>query len=72
LAVSSDVAKTKVNAHNKAQFNAAVKRWYIERRLPGEHAVAHRRRRELLSNRPAKNPVNNLAYALNAVTHRVN
>jgi general secretion pathway protein G len=31
VTISSDAAKAKVNLHNKAQFNAAVERWYIEK-----------------------------------------
>lgn len=30
VTVSSDTAKSKVNAHNIATINAAVERWYIE------------------------------------------
>ena len=30
VTVSSDSAKQKVNAHNKATINAAVERWYVD------------------------------------------
>ena len=31
VAVSSDTAKAKVNAHSKATINSAVERWYVEK-----------------------------------------
>src|SRR5436190_22607838 len=31
VSVSSDTAKIKVNAHNKATINSAVERWYLEK-----------------------------------------
>jgi general secretion pathway protein G len=73
VAVSSDTAKTKVNAHNKATINAAVERWYIEK---GTWPVAAMTDigadTNYFPDGIPTNPLNNSAYTLNATTHRVN
>src|SRR3954454_12414875 len=72
VAVSSDTAKTKVNAHNKATINAAVERWYIEKNAwPAANLSDIGADTNYFPDGLPVNPTNNTAYTLNATTHRV-
>src|SRR3954467_12095996 len=73
VAVSSDTAKTKVNAHNKATINAAVERWYVEKGTwPANNLSDIGADLNYFPDGIPTNPTNATAYTLNAATHRVN
>jgi prepilin-type N-terminal cleavage/methylation domain-containing protein len=72
VTVSSDTAKQKVNAHNKATINAAVERWYIEKGAwPANNLSDIGVDANYFPDGVPTNPVNGSAYTLNATTHRV-
>jgi general secretion pathway protein G len=72
VTVSSDTAKAKVNAHNKATINAAVERWYIEKGAwPADNLSDIGADTNYFPDGVPTNPVNDGAYSLNATTHRV-
>jgi general secretion pathway protein G len=72
VAVSSDTAKTKVNAHNKATINSAVERWYVEKGTwPANNLSDIGADLNYFPDGLPVNPTNNAAYALSATTHRV-
>ncbi len=72
VTVSSDTAKSKVNAHNKATINAAVERWYIEKGAwPATNMADIGADANYFPDGIPTNPVNGSAYTLNATTHRV-
>src|SRR5690242_14884307 len=73
VTVSSDTAKAKVNAHNKATINASVERWYVEKgSWPAVNLSDIGADTNYFPDGLPTNPVNNTAYTLNATTHRVN
>jgi prepilin-type N-terminal cleavage/methylation domain-containing protein len=73
VTVSSDTAKAKVNAHNKATINAAVERWYIEKgSWPATNLSDIGADTTYFPEGLPTNPTNGSAYSLNATTHRVN
>ena len=73
VTVSSDTAKAKVNAHNKATINASVERWYVEKgSWPAVDLSDIGADTNYFPDGLPTNPVNNTAYTLNATTHRVN
>ena len=73
VAVSSDTAKAKVNAHNKATINSAVERWYVEKAAwPANDLSDIGADTSYFPDGVPTNPVNGSAYALNATSHRVN
>lgn len=73
VTVSSDTAKQKVNAHNKATINAAVERWYIETGAwPANDLSDIGADPDYFPEGLPTNPVNGAAYTLNPTTHRVN
>ena len=73
VAISSDTAKTKVNAHNKATINAAVERWYIDKGVwPVAAMTDIGADVNYFPDGIPVNPLTNAAYSLNATTHRVN
>jgi general secretion pathway protein G len=73
VAVSSDTAKTKVNAHNKATINSAVERWYVEKGAwPATNLSDIGADLNYFPDGLPVNPTNNTAYTLNTTTHRVN
>src|SRR6476646_6361888 len=73
VAVSSDTAKAKVNAHNKATINAAVERWYVEKGAwPANNLSDIGADTSYFPDGLPTNPTNGTAYSLNAATHRVN
>jgi general secretion pathway protein G len=72
VTVSSDTAKQKVNAHNKATINAAVERWYIEKGVwPAVDLSDIGADANYFPNGVPTNPASGTAYSLNATTHRV-
>lgn len=73
VAVSSDTAKAKVNAHNKATINSAVERWYVEQGAwPANNLSDIGANINYFPDGVPVNPVDSSAYTLNATTHRVN
>jgi prepilin-type N-terminal cleavage/methylation domain-containing protein len=73
VAISSDTAKTKVNAHNKATISSAVERWYVEKGTwPANNLSDIGADTNYFPDGVPVNPVDGSAYTLNAVTHRVN
>src|SRR5215204_4988117 len=73
VTVSSDTAKAKVNAHNKATINSTVERWYVEKGTwPAVNLSDIGADVNYFPDGVPTNPVNNAAYTLNATTHRVN
>jgi prepilin-type N-terminal cleavage/methylation domain-containing protein len=73
VAISSDTAKAKVDAHNKATINAAVERWYIEKGTwPAANMTPMSTDTSYFPSGVPTNPVTGAAYTLNATTHRVN
>ena len=73
VTVSSDTAKQKVHAHNKATINAAVERWYIETGAwPANDLSDIGADADYFPDGLPTNPINGGAYSLNAATHRVN
>jgi prepilin-type N-terminal cleavage/methylation domain-containing protein len=72
VTVSSDTAKQKVNAHNKATINAAVERWYIEKGTwPADNLSDISAETSYFPEGLPVNPTDGSAYQLNATTHRV-
>jgi prepilin-type N-terminal cleavage/methylation domain-containing protein len=72
VTVSSDTAKQKVNAHNKATINASVERWYIEKGTwPANNLSDIGADVNYFPDGIPTNPINGSAYALDATTHRV-
>lgn len=70
---SSDTAKAKVNAHNKATINSAVERWYIEKgSWPANDLSDIGADAAYFPEAVPTNPVSGAAYSLNTTTHRVN
>jgi prepilin-type N-terminal cleavage/methylation domain-containing protein len=73
VTVSSDTAKQKVNAHNKATINAAVERWYIEKgSWPANDLTDIGADANYFPDGIPTNPISGASYSLNATTHRVN
>ena len=73
VAVSSDTAKAKVNAHNKATINAAVERWYVEKGTwPNANLTPMSTDVNYFPSGVPTNPVTGANYTLNNTTHRVN
>jgi len=72
VAVSSDTAKQKVNAHNKATINAAVERWYVEKGAwPATNLSDIGADTNYFPEGLPTNPMNNTPYTIGATTHRV-
>ena len=72
VTVSSDTAKAKVDAHNKATINAAVERWYIEQGAwPANDLSDIGADTDYFPDGIPSNPVTGGAYALDGTTHRV-
>jgi general secretion pathway protein G len=73
VTVSSDTAKQKVNAHNKATINAAVERFYIETGAwPADNLSDIGADTDYFPDGVPTNPVTSTPYTLNSTTHRVN
>jgi general secretion pathway protein G len=72
VTVSSDTAKQKVDAHNKATINAAVERFYIETGAwPAADLSDIGADTDYFPDGIPTNPVSGAAYALDATSHRV-
>lgn len=72
LTVSSDTARQKLNAHNKATINAAVERWYIEKGTwPADSLVDIGADPTYFPEGLPTNPISGSAYTLNGKTKRV-
>jgi general secretion pathway protein G len=72
VAVSSDTAKAKVNAHNKATINASVERWYVEKGAwPAVNLSDIGADTNYFPDGLPTNPTNGAAYTISATTHRV-
>ena len=73
VAVSSDTSKGKVNLHNQATINSAIKRWYVEQGVwPANDLSDISTNLNYFPSGLPTNPVDGSAYTLNATTHRVN
>jgi prepilin-type N-terminal cleavage/methylation domain-containing protein len=73
VAISSDTAKTKVDAHNRATINSAVERWYIEKGTwPAANMTPMSTDLNYFPSGVPTNPITGANYTLNATTHRVN
>jgi general secretion pathway protein G len=73
VTVSSDTAKQKVSAHNKATINAAVERWYIEKGTwPAANLSDIGADTTFFPDGIPTNPIDSSAYTLDGTTHRVN
>jgi general secretion pathway protein G len=73
VAFSSDTAKAKVDAHNRATINSAVERWYIEKGTwPNSNLTPMSTDLNYFPSGVPKNPVTGANYTLNNSTHRVN
>lgn len=73
VAVSTDTAKAKVDAHNKATINSAVERWYVEKgSWPNSNLTPMSTDLNYFPSGVPKNPVTGASYTLNNTTHRVN
>ena len=72
VSVSSDTAKTQVNAHNKATINSAVERYYIDQgSWPANDLSDIGADTDYFPDGIPTNPVSGGAYALDATSHRV-
>jgi prepilin-type N-terminal cleavage/methylation domain-containing protein len=72
VTVSSDTAKAKVDAHNKATINAAVERWYIEQGAwPANDLSDIGADTDYFPDGIPSNPVSGGNYTLDGTTHRV-
>src|SRR5215207_1992766 len=70
VTVSSDTAKQKVSAHNKATINAAVERWYIEKgSWPATNLSDIGADVNYFPDGIPTNPINGSAYAIDGTTH---
>lgn len=73
VTASSDTAKAKVAAHQKATINATVERYYInEGSWPANNLSDIGADADYFPEGLPSNPVDSSAYTLNATTHRVN
>jgi general secretion pathway protein G len=73
VSVSSDTAKTQVNAHNKATINSAVERYYIDKGTwPSDNLTDIGTDPDYFPDGLPNNPVDNSAYTLDSTSHRVN
>jgi general secretion pathway protein G len=73
FATLTDTSTTRTNAHNKAQINSAVERWYVEKGVwPAADLSDMAADLNYFPSGIPANPVDNSAYTLNTTTHRVN
>jgi prepilin-type N-terminal cleavage/methylation domain-containing protein len=72
ISVSSDSAKQKNNANNKATINAAVERYYIENGVwPADNLSDIGAESDYFPNGIPSNPLDGSVYSLDPTTHRV-
>jgi prepilin-type N-terminal cleavage/methylation domain-containing protein len=73
FATLSNTSTTRTNAHNKAQINSAVERWYVEKSVwPAANLSDISADMNYFPQGLPANPVDSSAYTLNTTTHRVN
>jgi general secretion pathway protein G len=73
FATLTDTSTTRTNAHNKAQINSAVERWYVEKGVwPAADLSDISADTNYFPSGIPTNPVDSSAYTLNTTTHRVN
>jgi general secretion pathway protein G len=73
VAVSSDTAKQKVAAHDKATINSAVERWYVEKgSWPANNLSDIGADTNYFPDGVPVNPIDGSAFTLNATTHHLN
>jgi general secretion pathway protein G len=73
FATLNNTSTTRTNAHNKAQINAAVERWYVEKgSWPAANLSDISADMNYFPSGIPANPVDASAYTLNTTTHRVN
>ena len=72
VTTSSDLAKQKVNEHNKGTINSAVERYYIENGSWPSASLTELDSVNYFPDGLPTNPVDNSAYTLNTTTNRVN
>ncbi|QDT68589.1 Type II secretion system protein G precursor [Planctomycetes bacterium MalM25] len=71
VTTSSDTAKAKVHAHNRATINSAIERYYIEQ---GSWPSANLKELDTVDYFPdgiPTNPIDSSSYAMNATSHRI-
>jgi general secretion pathway protein G len=73
FATLSNTSTTRTNAHNKAQINSAVERWYVDKGVwPAANLSDISADMSYFPSGIPANPVDASAYTLNTTTHRVN
>jgi general secretion pathway protein G len=73
FATLKDTSTSRTNAHNKAQINSAVERWYIDKGAwPATNLSDISADMNYFPSGIPTNPVDASVYTLNATTHRVN
>jgi general secretion pathway protein G len=73
FATLTDTSTSRTNAHNKAQINSAVERWYVEKSVwPANDLSDISADTTYFPSGIPTNPVDSSAYTLNTTTHRVN
>jgi general secretion pathway protein G len=73
FATLTSTSTTRTNAHNKAQINSAVERWYVEKSTwPATNLSDIGADMNYFPSGIPTNPVDASAYTLNTTTHRVN
>ena len=73
VAASADAVKEASDGINRAKINASVERWYMEKGVwPANNLSDIGADADYFPDGIPTNPVNGLAYTLNATTHRVN
>jgi general secretion pathway protein G len=73
FATLTDTSTSRTNAHNKAQINSAVERWYVEKGVwPATDLSDMAADLNYFPSGIPANPVDASAYSLNTTTHRVN
>jgi type II secretory pathway pseudopilin PulG len=73
FATLSATSTSRTNAHNKAQINSAVERWYIDfGAWPAANLSDISANLNYFPQGIPTNPVDGTSYTLNTATHRVN
>jgi prepilin-type N-terminal cleavage/methylation domain-containing protein len=73
FATLSDTSTTRTNAHNKAQINSAVERWYVDKGVwPASDLSDMSADFNYFPSGIPTNPVDGSAYTLNTTLRRVN
>jgi type II secretory pathway pseudopilin PulG len=73
FATLTGTSTSRTDAHNKAQINSAVERWYVEKSVwPAANLSDIGADMNYFPSGIPANPVDSSAYTLNTTTHRVN